>query len=272
MNIVEAIKASPYKNIFVPIDGVYFPLDPNWKKISINLSGGADSAILSFLICKELVERKLNIDVYIISNIRMWKLRPWQRHNSLNVFNFLKNKFPSLTLSRYENFIPPDIEYGNIGPSIKDEYGNMKSGDQIATRSFVEYFAHVHAIDAHYAGLSKNPDDPKITLGMSDRNISFKSYKDLDLILSKYDNFFVCHPFRFVTKEWIIKQYKDLDLLDFLNITRSCEGDSSAYPETFKDLNYKTYKQNMDIPKCGKCFWCQERSWAEDINNIKCTK
>ena len=32
------------------IDGVYLPFNPNWTKVAINLSGGADSACLTFLL------------------------------------------------------------------------------------------------------------------------------------------------------------------------------------------------------------------------------
>ena len=32
------------------VDGVYIPFNPNWKQVAINLSGGADSACLTFLL------------------------------------------------------------------------------------------------------------------------------------------------------------------------------------------------------------------------------
>jgi len=63
------------------------------------------------------------------------------------------------------------------------------------------------------------------------------------------------HPFRFIEKSWIIKQYKDLGLQKLFDITRSCEG-------TFKKLDYKNYKPGQKVPICGECFWCKERAWA----------
>ena len=50
-------------------------LDPTWKKIGISLSGGADSALLAYLILKET-----NADIYFTTQVRMWKTRPWQRY------------------------------------------------------------------------------------------------------------------------------------------------------------------------------------------------
>lgn len=269
MKIDDAIELLPNKDIIINIDGVFFPLDPLWKKISINVSGGADSAMLSYLLLTKIIEKKLDIEIHIISNIRMWKSRPWQKFDSLNVFIFLKEKFPSLKIIRHENFIAPDIEYGNIGPIIKDENGNMKSGDQISTRAYVEYFTYVNNIDAHFAGLSKNPTNTKISLSMPDRNVEFKNFNDLNLIMYKHNNTMFCHPYRFITKDWIIKKYKELNLLNFLNLTRSCEGDNNSYPDVFNGLDYKNYQNGIYVPECGRCFWCQERSWAKGMNNIK---
>jgi len=269
MTIEEAIELLPNKDIIVNIDGVFFPLDTSWKKISINVSGGADSAMLSYLLLTTIVEKKLDIEIFIISNIRMWKSRPWQKFDGLGIFNFLKERFPSLKITRHENFIAPDIEYGNIGPIIKDENGNMKSGDQISARSYVEYFSYINNIDAHFAGISKNPNDSTITQRMPDRDVEFTGVNDLYLIMYQYNNTTFCHPFRFITKDWIIKKYKDLDLLNLLNLTRSCEGDNISYPDIFNGLDYKNYQKGMNVPECGRCFWCQERSWAKKINEIQ---
>jgi hypothetical protein len=65
-----------------------------------------------------------------------------------------------------------------------------------------------------------------------------------------------CHPFRFVDKSWIYKQYQRLDILDLYNQTRSCEGE-------FDEITYETYTPGQYVPKCGNCFWCSERTWAE---------
>ena len=59
----------------------------------------------------------------------------------------------------------------------------------------------------------------------------------------------------------IIAQYVSHNILDLLNITRSCEGD-------FADIDYTTYTPNQIVPECGECFWCQERNWAKEKNNV----
>jgi 7-cyano-7-deazaguanine synthase in queuosine biosynthesis len=65
----------------------------------------------------------------------------------------------------------------------------------------------------------------------------------------------VFHPFRFIDKSEIVKTYKELDLMDLFNITRSCEGE-------FEGIDYTNYKPGQYVPTCGECFWCKERERA----------
>ena len=94
-------------------------INPAWQKIGISLSGGADSALLAYLIC-------LNTDaeIHIVSQVRCWKNRPWQRYNSLAVFEWLKERFPKNKFIRHEGFIPPELEEPNT-TYIKDEYNKL---------------------------------------------------------------------------------------------------------------------------------------------------
>jgi hypothetical protein len=238
-------------------DGIYLPIDNSWKNIAFSLSGGADSALLAYLICSNLE----HVNVHIISNVRMWKTRPWQRHISVEVFDYLKDKFTNHNFYRHENFISPEVEYGTIGPIIKDRFGNMKAGDQIMTRSFAEYICFYHNVDIWYAGVTRNPRLDSITNGMPDRNVEYRGEQDLHLTLLEFESKLVSHPFVFVSKDWIVKQYKDLGILDLFDITRSCEGE-------FEGLDYKTYSPGQYVPVCGECFWCQERNWAKTLNYV----
>jgi len=238
-------------------DGVYLPVNSDWKNIAISLSGGADSALLAYLICSNLK----NVNVHIISNIRMWRTRPWQRPISIEIYNWLKNRFPNHNFYRHENLISPELEHGAIGLVIKDRFGNMKSGDQIMSRSFAEYVGHNNDIKIWFAGITRNPKLDSITMSPQDRNVDYLDERDISLMLLEFGNVLVSHPFVFVSKDWVVKQYKDLDILELFNLTRSCEGD-------FEGLDYTTYKPGQYVPVCGECFWCQERNWAKEVNGI----
>ena len=257
-----------YLEKFCPVeehDELLIPIDQHWKNVAINVSGGADSAMLAYLICSKLK----NTNIHIISNIRMWKTKPWQRYNSIDVFNWLKERFPNHNFTRYENLIAPELEYGSNGFIITLPNGVLKSGDQISTVSFAEYVCHYNNVDAWFSGVTNNPKEESITLKPQERNLTYTSSKeDLEKILFLRDNLLVCHPFIFTTKDWILKQYIDLNLIDLLGKTRSCEGDLDSAPEVFGNLDYKTYVPDSEVPECGKCYWCQERNWAKYKNNL----
>ena len=236
--------------LFTEIDGLSIPFDSCWNNIAIGLSGGADSALLTYLLCSMITE---NTTVHVISHTRMWKTRPWQGWDSINVFNWLTKKFPHINFKRHTNFIAPEIEYGNIGPSLKDEYGKSVSGDNIESRAFAEYVCHWNNVDAFYNAVTRNPKGLNLG-GMKERDID-QSDSNHHLLFSRHMGGWACHPFRFTEKSWIIHQYKRLEITDLLEITRSCEGE-------FTNINYINYTPGQFVPICGECFWCKEREWA----------
>jgi hypothetical protein len=225
-------------------------LNSQWKRIGISVSGGADSALLAFLICSNS-----NADIHITTQVRGWKTKPWQRQNSLDVYNWLVDRFPNTNFFRHEGFIPPELEWGRKGPTIEDEYGKLKSGNQIILRSFNEYVIHKEKLDAWYAAVNKNPSMP-FEGALKDRDEGHVPP------IMEHMGIAICHPFVYTMKDWIIKQYYDLQILDLLSLTRSCEGDKIDYPEVFEDLDYTTYTPGQFVPTCGQCFWCKEREWA----------
>jgi hypothetical protein len=182
------------------IDGLDF-YTRNWKKIGISISGGADSALLAFLLCYYT-----NVEtVHVTTQIRCWKSRPWQRYNSLEVFKWLKNRFPLIKFIRHENFIPPELEWGETGPNIRLNNGEIKSGNQIILKSFNEYIIHREDLEAWFAGVNLNPDI-NIPGSLDDRNSpKYPSRVNIDGVD-------ICHPFINVQKDWIIKQYYNHDI------------------------------------------------------------
>jgi hypothetical protein len=228
---------------------INIPFNADWKNVAISVSGGADSALLAYLICSQVTTQS----VHIISHKRMWKTRPWQSYDSLNVYTWLLKKFPNIQFVRHTNFIAPDIEYGNTGPNLTDEYGKQVSGDNIQQRSFAEYICFNENVNAYYNGVTRNP---KLALfnGMRERDIEpTDENKHLERMI--HMGVEVLHPFRFIDKSKIVKEYKELNLMELFEITRSCEGE-------FAGITYETYTPGQYVPTCGECFWCKEREWA----------
>jgi hypothetical protein len=233
------------------IDNVQIPFDSRWTNIAISVSGGADSALLAYLLCD--IVKDTDITVHIINHIRCWKTKPWQQHDSNMVFDWLTQRFNQIKFERYKNFIAPDLEYGNVGPNLTDEYGKKVSGDNIQQRAFAEFICVSKGIDAYYNAVTRNPRQAMFN-GMLERDIE-PTEDNKHLSVMNHMGVWALHPFRFVTKDWVIRQYKRLDIVDLFSITRSCEG-------TFENLSYKNYIPGQYVPTCGECFWCKEREWA----------
>ena len=249
-------------------NGLDIPFNLDWKKIGINLSGGADSSCLLTLLCKIISDNKLTTEVHVISHVRCYNTRPWQGPIALDVFNKFVDDYPNITFIRHTNFIPPELEWGVLGPITKDENGRPRSGDQIAVGSFNKYIILREKIDAIYNATSANPSGSNWPGGMKNREKPASEGVLKDLIESKF-NHNICHPFRFVEKSWIVAQYHIFDKLDLYEMTRSCEGDLefSTIKEQIPSLfDYDPEKHTVyNIPKCGKCWWCLERDWAESV-------
>lgn len=241
--------------IIYNFDGVEIPFDKSWNAIAISLSGGADSTLLAYILCNIITEENLNIQVHIISHVRMWKTRPWQGHDSKRIFDWLSKKFTNIKFIRHENFIPPAMEWYNTAYIIKDEYGKMTAGDIIELQSYAEYICFYNNIDAYYNAVTRNPKNVDFK-GMDKRDVD-PNEDNQHLMLMTHMGKIASHPFRFTEKSWILSQYRKLNLMELFDITRSCEGE-------FEWLDYQSYKYGQIVPTCGECFWCKERAWAVD--------
>lgn len=226
------------------------PFESSWNKIAISVSGGADSALLAYLLCKQVSDQ----EVHIINHVRCWKTKPWQEHDADTVYAWFTDHFPGIKFVRHKNFIAPDLEWGSTGPVITDEYGKKVSGDNAEIRAFAEYICHKNNIDCYYNAVTRNPKGIHFEGEMPSRNLDLTA-ENQHLFFMEHMGRYACHPFRFTDKSWVMKQYQIHDILDLLNITRSCEG-------TFADLDYTTYTSGQVVPTCGECFWCREREWA----------
>lgn len=235
------------------------PFNSSWKRIGVNLSGGADSALLTFLLCKIIQRNNLDTKIDVITYQRCWTTRPWQGFISLQVFNKLKNMFPEIIEQRYTTYIPPELEHGAIGEIV-----NGRSGDQIIVGSFNKFASWNYNFDAIFNATSKNPDDSRDDR-MKNRDKDAIDGNIVDLWFYKKDvNTVFAHPFKFVKKDWIVAQYHIFDILDLYNTTRSCEGDINHHEVVKKACSsFDQYRNGMYIPECKQCWWCEERQWAE---------
>ncbi len=236
------------------MNDIDIPFNPDWCNIAISISGGADSALLAYMICD--LARKNNVQsftLHVINNIRCWKTKPWQQQDAERVYRWLQGEFSRINFKLHKNFVPPELEWADKGRTIIDEYGKLVSGDTLELRAFAEYVCHKENVDAYFNGVTRNPRGVDFQ-GMPTRDID-PTEENRHLEKMMHMGKLACHPFRFIDKSWIIKKYYELGIEDLLNTTRSCEG-------VIPGLDYTNYKPNQYVPLCGECFWCKEREWA----------
>ena len=242
-------------------DNVNIPFNPDWKRIAVNLSGGADSALLTLLLCKHIEHNNIDCKIDIITHQRVWNIRPWAGTVSLNVYNKLKEKWPNIIEERITNYVPPELEHSTLGNIVED-----RSGDQIIVQSYNDFLAQQNDYNAIFNATTKNPsmDNPA-----EDRMLNRDhTYFPLNEFMHVMNSYWKIMPLIATEKDWVIKQYKDLDMMDIYDITRSCEGDGrDGGPLVGKDYLWYKYSDE-EIVTCGKCFWCVERKWAEEQNEL----
>jgi hypothetical protein len=266
------------KDILHNIDGLLFPFSTSWKKIGVNLSGGADSALGTAILCDLITKFKSNTEISVITHNRVWHKRPWASHISLDVFNKLQSMFPEVKMTRFTNYIPPELEHGTIGviDKLADKSGTPKSADMVAVSSFNNYIASTNKLDAVYNFTTLNPpvkfDNPAVHREWTKEQVYNNSV--CPQIHNHFPNFLDVSPWRLVSKDFIVKQYHNNSWQDLFNITRSCEGDIDLLYGTTDFQAYQhsvtPLKTCLDVKKTASdhtCFWCKERKWALDTYN-----
>ena len=258
----EILKSNGFKTH--EVDGVLIPLNPSWKRVAVNLSGGADSAMMTSILAKIILDNNYNIKIDLITHNRGWLNRPWQLPIAEKVYSKLKDIWGDVIGTQYTNFIPPELEHGAIGYITE----NKKSGDQIIVETFNNYMAQNKDYKVVYNSTTKNPtmDNPTEDR-MRERDVDAGKV-DIKKIAICKDYYWNIKPLLYTEKDWVIKQYHNMSLLDLLSITRSCEGDASLGDGPLKGKNAYWYKPHKEVPTCGHCFWCVEREWAmEKVQN-----
>lgn len=241
----------------VNVDDVRFPINHNWKNVLVMLSGGADSACLTYILCKIIQEKKLKIKINVVSGIRVWKSRPWAADVSEDVYNWLKKAFPKIIGKRHTIFVPTYFEHSNLGNAF-----DGRPGEAIVLSEYVEYLCNTLGYDAVYNATTQNPTNYE-----GDR-MEGRDASNAEILCSAHEKYWKLGPLKTTTKKWVIKQYKKYNILDLLRTTRSCEGDAYLV-DTMYGLDWQWYEKGKEVPECGKCFWCKEKEWALKENKIE---
>jgi len=216
---------------------VIIPLDPGWKTLGIQLSGGLDSALLTYLTAKTIKENGLPINILLISN-DVGNKPPY-----LPTARIVRNKLQEIILRNFgfDQWANP-YEYSI---PLRESVNPLKL---YCSTNHISALFNLGLIDYEFNGITLNPptsvrdqflhDDAR----QCDRDVPNTIYK-------KYS----ASPLAFCDKQGIIELYKEFGILhDIAPLTFSC------------DVNLDHIVDGK-IP-CGTCWWCDERRWGMTSN------
>lgn len=246
-------------------DGLKIPFLKDARNILIWMSGGADSACLTHIICDYIRKNDLKVTIHVLQFIRKWNKAPWQEKIAFNVYNHFVNEYPEIKFVRHSTMIPVCIE----GQYIADRKTLAKKYDTyaeiMAMNEIAQFVTVRNGIDINYNAITRNPPI-EFDYRVLERDIVCTgSDDDSDRLLGSYkpSMSLFANPFMFTDKSWILKQYKDMQLIDLLNKTRSCE----SYVDGVDFTNWDGNQDNLE--DCNtECFWCFERNWALEVNGL----
>lgn len=215
-------------NIHIPS---HTPDGEEIKSIGIWISGGADSSLLLYLLCKQIKENHLDVHV-IAQTVR--RPRPTNPMYAMDVVDVI------------ESILDINIDHRVYYPPL-----NYKGAEEYADGQFFrdknrELFDSGE-IQALYSGITMNPpQDVQKTFrdGISDQEHLRGEAVDNPLTTFEHQRLII-DPFRSINKQQLAKIYEEERLLESLfPVTRSCEH------------------MTQWTGHCGECWWCDERKWA----------
>jgi hypothetical protein len=208
---------------------IEFNIPNSVNNIGIKISGGADSAMICYLLSKYKVTERPEITIHPITAVNI--LKPYQLIFSKKVIEFCEKEF-DIKFSEHI-YCDPAME----GPEI-----------QTAQDKLLNDAYYSGTIDCHFTGITCNPP---ITVCNSfsepivdERDFERDRTEELKSVMPRPNCY---RPFANLDKKGIAELYNHFNLMDTLfPITKSCEA--------------KTY--DWSTPHCGKCWFCHERHWG----------
>jgi len=193
--------------------------------IGLKISGGADSAIVCFMLAKYIMEERPDITLHPVTGIADNKL--------------YQQKYADSVLRKVEELT--GIVFG------KHQYKDVTASRYILDQEdFLKSLYEQELFSLHFAGITANPsedDAPQLYT-----SIKAMPTDDRSKQLIKKDNYRL--PLINIDKRGVAEHYTRLGVMDTLfPVTRSCEA-------IVTDSVYNIVKH------CEVCWFCKERYWG----------
>jgi 3'-phosphoadenosine 5'-phosphosulfate sulfotransferase (PAPS reductase)/FAD synthetase len=261
----NATRELPSTVDLIVINGLLVCFNKNRKVIGLTFSGGADSTMLLYLLCRIITEFNLGTKIVVATTIRFWENKIGTDYVATKVMEYMKNLFPSIELVHEFGFIPTALEttpLKNISDLpegyFTDDEMNSGHADLYASYAWNRYLANKYEIPFFYNGVTMNPAH----LGEEVNAPQHRTIKDsADFTWTLQRNF--TSPFKLINKDWVMAQYINFGLDALARMTKSC---NTGEQEIVKKFGTKITGNDMQKYACAECFFCHERTWAE--NNL----
>jgi 7-cyano-7-deazaguanine synthase in queuosine biosynthesis len=214
------------------------PLGVTVCTVGVWMSGGADSALLCYMLAEYIQKQKLDIK---IQPITIDYKRPYAKKAVL-----VQEKITELLNAKYM-FCKHMVYH----PPEDVEWTPAQLSEQFHIRNYQHFKAGLFQV--LFSGITSNPPSAvqqKFAWGVL-QDVESKRGADIPKQTSRYfehadgGEFWEIKPFFNMNKKNLAKLYKDKNLLDSLfPLTRSCEQIGTVHGH------------------CGQCWWCEERQWA----------
>jgi hypothetical protein len=200
-------------------------LPSNITNIGLKISGGADSAIVCFMLAKYIMEERPDITLHPVTGIADNKL--------------YQQKYAASVLRKVEELT--GIVFG------KHQYKNVTASRYILDQEdFLISLYEQELFSLHFTGVTANPGEDDAPQLYTD--IKAMPTDDRSKQLIKKDNY--RRPLINIDKRGVAEHYTRLGVMDALfPVTRSCEAKVTAS------------EYNID-EHCKVCWFCKERYWG----------
>lgn len=211
---------------------IHFTVPEPHKQICINISGGADSAILLWMLIQYCEKHIPDAELHVITSanpIKGWYNAKWSTSVLDKVLHLTGTK---LIKSHYTFYSTDQIR------SELDEVEKMQQD--------------LHGITFTLHGTTQNPPLEIVEL-LEGRHEPRDAGHGRMIIREYVPGITRWTPLMEVDKRMVAYLYKHFDMMEILfPYTRSCE----------QEARHNKDEPDWMITHCGECWWCKERHWA----------
>jgi hypothetical protein len=208
---------------------IEFDLPTHYKHVGMKISGGADSAIVAYMLAKYVATERPDMRIVPITVNHEGKA--YQEQYARGIVEHLKTVWGDIFLEHRVGYCPEGPQY-------------ISSQDALVNSLYSE-----GAIDCHYIGITKNPPSEVMDV------IGWNGPADVrdGTVPTVNGNMTSFKPLINIDKRGVAELYDNLNVRDTLfPLTRSCED----FTDDFSS-------------HCGECWFCKERMWGFSTQSTK---